>query len=244
MNNLLARMDCIVGLASELGVRVMIDAEWVAVQPAIAHITVNLQRKYNTGRPVVFNTYQTYLRQSHDEVLRDLKRAEREGWTFGAKVVRGAYMVMENERAAELGMQSPVWDSYESTEENCHRVIHEVLNYIAKTQEQGDRHPAEMMIASHNQGTIENVVTRMNELRIAPGAGVYFGQLLGMADHLTFTLGQHGYKAYKYVPYGPIGEVVPYLIRRTQENSTFLGSPGVQHERRLVQQELKRRMTQ
>lgn len=242
MANLLERMDRIVGLASELGVRVMIDAEWVAIQPAIANITVNLQRKYNTGRPVVFNTYQTYLRHSYDEVLRDMKRAEREGWSFGAKVVRGAYMVMENERAAGLGVDSPVWDSYEQTQESCHRVIHEVLNYIGKTREKGDRHPAEIMIASHNQGTVETVVTRMNELGIPPGAGVYFGQLLGMADHLTFTLGNHGYKAYKYVPYGPIGEVVPYLIRRTQENSTFLGSPGVQHERRLVQQELKRRM--
>jgi proline dehydrogenase len=242
MSNLLGRMDRIVGLASELGVRVMIDAEWVAIQPAIANITVNLQRKYNTGRPVVFNTYQTYLRHSYDEVCRDMKRAEREGWSFGAKVVRGAYMVMENERAAELKVQSPVWDCYEKTEESCHRVIHEVLNYIGKTREKGDRHPAEIMIASHNQGTVETVVARMNELGIPPGAGVYFGQLLGMADHLTFTLGNHGYKAYKYVPYGPIGEVVPYLIRRTQENSTFLGSPGVQHERRLVQQELKRRM--
>mmetsp|Transcript_19389 Transcript_19389/g.56331 ORF Transcript_19389/g.56331 Transcript_19389/m.56331 type:complete len:86 (+) Transcript_19389:3-260(+) len=82
----------------------------------------------------------------------------------------------------------------------------------------------------------------MSELDKDKSCGVYFGQLLGMADHLTFTLAKHGYKAYKYVPYGPIDEVVPYLIRRTQENSAILGSPGVQLERRMVGQELVRRL--
>merc|ERR1719488_78560 len=88
----------------------------------------------------------------------------------------------------------------------------------------------EVLVASHNRGSIERTLQKMEEFK-SNKEHVYFGQLLGMADHLTFTLGQNGYKAYKYVPYGPIGEVVPYLIRRTQENSSILGSSGVQEER-------------
>merc|ERR1712151_1359437 len=98
------------------------------------------------------------------------------------------------------------------------------------------------MVATHNLSTVQLVVHKMRELEIPVTAGVYMGQLLGMADHLTMTLGGHGYKAYKYVPYGPVGEVVPYLIRRTQENSTFLGSPGVAEERSIIWSELCRRL--
>eukprot|EP00420_Gonyaulax_spinifera_P022505 CAMPEP_0197908456 /NCGR_PEP_ID=MMETSP1439-20131203/66864_1 /TAXON_ID=66791 /ORGANISM="Gonyaulax spinifera, Strain CCMP409" /LENGTH=125 /DNA_ID=CAMNT_0043529949 /DNA_START=1 /DNA_END=374 /DNA_ORIENTATION=+ len=104
----------------------------------------------------------------------------------------------------------------------------------------GKEAPAELLVASHNRGSIEFTLQRMEELNTDRGL-VYFGQLLGMADHLTYGLGTNGYKAYKYVPYGPIDEVVPYLIRRTQENSAILGSPGVQEERQMVRQELKRR---
>ena len=88
-----------------------------------------------------------------------------------------------------------------------------------------------------------NIIDRMAELGIDPQAGgVYFGQLLGMADNVTFVLGKHGYKAYKYVPYGPIAEVMPYLIRRSQENSAMLGTPGVAEERRMISAELRRRI--
>jgi proline dehydrogenase len=96
------------------------------------------------------------------------------------------------------------------------------------------------MVASHNKRSMEFVISHMEQLGVSKET-VYFGQLLGMADHLTFPLGANGYKAYKYVPYGPIGEVMPYLIRRTQENSTLLGSPEVQDERVLVANELRRR---
>merc|ERR1739845_55872 len=102
-------------------------------------------------------------------------------------------------------------------------------------------HPAEVLVATHNRGSIERTLQRMDELGTDKNK-VYFGQLLGMADHLTFVLGANGYKAYKYVPYGPIDEVMPYLIRRTQENSTFLGSAGVQEERGMVGKELRRRL--
>eukprot|EP00928_Gymnodinium_smaydae_P022930 TRINITY_DN19108_c1_g1_i1.p1 TRINITY_DN19108_c1_g1~~TRINITY_DN19108_c1_g1_i1.p1 ORF type:complete len:654 (+),score=172.93 TRINITY_DN19108_c1_g1_i1:112-2073(+) len=234
---LVGRVQRILDLASELGVRVMVDAEWTDIQPAIDHIVIFLQRKYNVGdQPIVFNTYQTYLKGMVGRVRRDLQRSSREGWRFGAKVVRGAYLVSEREKAERRGVESPVNETYEETEATFHETIDAILSHKAPS---GAR--AEALVATHNRGSIEYTLGRMEELGLGSDA-VYFGQLLGMADHLTFTLGAHGYNAYKYVPYGPIGEVVPYLIRRTQENSAILGSEGVQEERRMVGRELRRRL--
>lgn len=184
----------------------------------------------------MFNTYQTYLKSSLNWCQRDMDRSRREGWAFGAKVVRGAYMVSERQRAKDLGIESPISDSYEDTEKNFHNILGQILKRKAKGG------AAEVMVASHNQDSVRFVVGEMQRLGIRPEDGVYFGQLLGMADHLTFTLGRHGYKSYKYIPYGPIGEVIPYLIRRTQENSSILGSPGVQKERAMVRREIRRRL--
>merc|ERR1719499_2356906 len=241
--NLVKRVMKIMDLAQELGVRVMVDAEWTDIQPAIDHLVLSLQRKYNAGeRPIVFQTYQTYLKGMHNSVLRDLHRSKNEGWHFGAKVVRGAYMVSEREKAQKRGLESPICDTYEATEANYHASINSILEHNAGSSSlNGAEAEGEIVIASHNRGSIEFTVQRMAELGRQPGR-VYFGQLLGMADHLTFTLAGQGYKAYKYVPYGPIDEVVPYLIRRTQENSAILGSPGVQEERGMVQKELRRRV--
>lgn len=240
--NMINRVRRIMDLAQSLGVRVMVDAEWVDIQPAIDHIVLFLQRIYNTGeQPIVFNTYQTYLKGMDGKVLRDLARSESEGWRYGAKLVRGAYMVSERLKAEKRGMESPVCETYEATEANFHACLDAILSHSAKSKVEG-RSAAEVLVASHNRGSIERALKMIEELGV-DRSKVYFGQLLGMADHLTFTLGGNGYKAYKYVPYGPIAEVVPYLIRRTQENSAILGSPGVQEERRMVGRELWRRLT-
>lgn len=236
--NLINRVQKIMDLAKELGVRVMVDAEWVDIQPAIDHLVIFLQRKYNTGdRPIVFQTYQMYLKGMQQSIHVDLERSRREGWRFGAKVVRGAYMVSEREKARVRGVESPICETYEDSEANYHAAIEAILRHGSSP----GNTEAEMLVASHNRGSIELTTRLMRELGKDKGC-VYFGQLLGMADHLTFTLAKHGYKAYKYVPYGPISEVVPYLIRRTQENSAILGSPGVQEERRMIRNELVRRL--
>merc|ERR1711957_378776 len=124
-----------------------------------------------------------------------------------------------------------------------HRVIDIVLQRIHEATNDECVPSAEIMVATHNRHSVALVVDSMRRLGLPCTSGIYFGQLLGMADHVTMTLGQRGYKAYKYVPYGPVDKVMPYLIRRTQENSTFLGSPGVQEERRLLWSELKRRLS-
>lgn len=241
LRNLQRRVRDICSLARELQVRVMIDAEWVAIQPAIDYLALHMQRACNTKMPVVFNTYQTYLKGAYKACLSDIRRSEREGWAFGAKLVRGAYMVAERERAERLGIRSPVWDCYEESEQSFHRTIHLLLDRIHRARQDAKVPPRELMVASHNRHSVKLVVDSMKQLDIPPSAGVYFGQLLGMADHITFPLGQQGYKAYKYVLYGPVDKVMPYLIRRTQENSTFLGSPSIQEERGMIGSELRRR---
>ena len=119
-----------------------------------------------------------------------------------------------------------------------------VLNHMAeaKATKKADQCPPELMVASHNQRSIEHTLARMKELSIPQDSrgGVFFAQLLGMADHLSFSLGQHGFMAYKYVPYGPIEEVLPYLLRRAEENSSLLG--GTAHEMDLMKSELSRRL--
>jgi len=246
------RVQNIMDLAEKLEVRVMVDAEWMDIQPAIDHIVLFLQRKYNHGtEPIVFNTYQTYLKGMENRVQRDLHRSRKEGWRFGAKVVRGAYMVSERKKAEDRGVESPICETYEETEAEFHAAIDAILAHTAletappllpgDTDGPGRTAGAEVLVASHNRLSIERTLEKIEEFGTNKNH-VYFGQLMGMADHVTFTLGRNGYKAYKYVPYGPIGEVVPYLIRRTLENSAILGSAGVQEEKAMVTSELRRRL--
>lgn len=233
LHNMLGRLQQLAEVASECKVRMMIDAEHSYFQPAINHAAVELQRRYNKKEPIIYNTYQCYLIDSHERLVMDLQRARREGWHFGAKLVRGAYMVIEREVASQKGYPSPILDTIEDTHLNYNRCVAEALEHVA-----GEN--AEVMVATHNQGSIEATVALMGQLGLDPSKGVFFGQLLGMADHLTFTLGRNGYNGYKYVPFGPVEEVMPYLIRRAQENSDMLG--GVGHEMRLLRSELLRRM--
>ena len=232
MQNLMRRCDEVCKLASDLGVRVMIDAEWTAIQPAIDNTIMHMQRKFNKKFAVVFSTYQTYLVGSHERLKHDLERSVREKWMFGTKVVRGAYMVSERERASRLDLPSPIWGSYKETEQNFHAVLNTLLSSPS----------TEVMVASHNERTMQFVIEKIHQYDKSKSQ-VYFGQLLGMADHLTFTLASHKFQAYKYIPYGPVDEVMPYLIRRTQENSTLLGTPAVVQERKMLFKELVRRLT-
>lgn len=163
----------------------------------------------------------------------DLERARREGYKFGCKLVRGAYMVLERKRAAELGMASPIWDTKEDTDACYNNAVHTLMPLV---RDRG----AEFMVASHNQASVEEAVAAMGEHGLPPTAPVYFGQLLGMSDHLSFILGANKYGAYKYVPFGGVDEVMPYLIRRAQENSDILG--GVGKETGMLRAELRRRL--
>jgi len=221
--------------AEEQGVRLMIDAENSYFQPAIDSIVTDLQEKFNKENPIIFNTFQCYLTDSHERLMKEIENSRRFNYKFAAKLVRGAYMVGERQRARELGIPSPVFSTLKQTHANYNKSLVDVLREL-KAGRGGN-----VMVASHNQESVELAVETMKDFGLDPkSGGVYFGQLLGMSDNLTFTLGQNGYNAYKYVPFGKVQEVMPYLIRRAYENSDVFGS--VQFEQDLVAKELLRRL--
>ncbi|KAM3939518.1 proline dehydrogenase 1, mitochondrial isoform 1-T1 [Leptodactylus fuscus] len=235
MKRMLQRMDVLAKKALETGVRLMVDAEQTYFQPAISRLTLEMQRKFNKDNPIIFNTYQCYLKEAYDNVTADVELSRREGWHFGAKLVRGAYMQQERSRAEEVGYEDPINPTYEKTNEMYHRCLDYVLEEIRHNRK------ANVMVASHNEDTIKFTLKRMNELGIYPeDKKVYFGQLLGMCDQISFPLGQAGYPVYKYVPYGPVNEVLPYLSRRAQENRGIM--KGATRERELLWREFKRRL--
>lgn len=240
---MIERVQGLAALADRHAVRLMIDAEHSYFQPAIDQLVLDLQRKYNrqdrSKQPIIFNTYQCYLKEATSKISAHIALAEREGWHFAAKLVRGAYMELEATHAAALGQETPIHPTIDATHACYNHAISTILRRPAVTS--GKSRP-NLMVASHNQGSIEHTLAEMADCGITRDAdgGVAFGQLYGMADHLTYTLGAHGYQAYKYVPYGPLHEVLPYLVRRAQENAGMLQNSG--NERAMLWRELVRRL--
>ncbi|XP_018570812.1 proline dehydrogenase 1, mitochondrial [Anoplophora glabripennis] len=239
--NMIRRVNTIVKAAQEMDVRIMVDAEQTYFQPAITRITLEFMRKYNKDKAIVFNTYQCYLRNALSEVTTDLEQAKRQNFFFGAKLVRGAYLEQERARAAAMGYPDPTNPTYEATTEMYHNTFTECLRRINAFKEKGDDKKIAIMVASHNEDTVRFAIEKMKELRIEPGDKVIcFGQLFAMCDYITFPLGQSGYSAYKYIPYGPVNEVLPYLSRRAHENKGVLKK--IKKEKRLLAKELIRRL--
>lgn len=240
--NMIRRLNTIVKTAQDLDVRIMIDAEQTYFQPAISRITLEMMRKYNTEKAIVFNTYQCYLKDTYKEVCTDLEQAKRQNFYFGAKLVRGAYIEQERARAAALGYDDPTNPSFEATTEMYHKTLTECLRRIRILKDAGeDPKKIAIMVASHNEDTVRFAIEKMKEIGIHPEDKVIcFGQLLGMCDYITFPLGQAGYSAYKYIPYGPVNEVLPYLSRRAQENKGVLQK--IKKEKRLLLSEITKRL--
>lgn len=229
---MLKRVEEVGDYAASKKVRLMIDAEQTYFQPAIDLLCKSLQRKHNKTFPSVYGTYQAYLRDSYSRMESDMAEAKTDGWIFAAKIVRGAYMVQENALAEAAGQSSPVWFTYEDTNRNYHRIVDLLTDNLDN---------AACMFATHNEDSVKYVVDLIDKKNL-DRSKIAFGQLLGMCDHVSITLGLHGYKVFKYVPYGPIKDVVPYLCRRAEENSTLLGSSGVQKERKMIMTEIKNRL--
>ncbi|NWX00660.1 PROD dehydrogenase, partial [Caloenas nicobarica] len=235
MKRMLQRMAVLAKRAAEKGVRLMVDAEQSYFQPAISHLTLETQRRFNRDHAIIFNTHQCYLKEAYDNVTVDIELSRREGWHFGTKLVRGAYMEQERKRAAEIGYEDPINPTYEKT----NKMYHRCLDYILEEIKHGQK--VSVMVASHNEETVKFTLRRMMELGIHPSEKkVSFGQLLGMCDQVTFPLGQAGFPVYKYVPYGPVNKVLPYLSRRALENRSFV--QRAKRERELLWRELKRRL--
>jgi len=222
--------------AAKCGVRLLIDAEQVRYQPAIDNLVLGLQRQFNVAdKPIIYNTYQCYLRDSPERLRTDVARSERFGYHFGAKLVRGAYMESERELAESLNLDDPIHPTIEETHECYNSTVDYLLRYSSRSN-----FNVEIMCATHNQESIVNAIESMNSYGIDRRAStICFAQLYGMSDHLTFNLGKYGYRSYKYVPYGEVDEVMSYLLRRAKENSAILG--GATAELNMIGTELKRR---
>uniref|UniRef100_H2ZZB8 Proline dehydrogenase n=1 Tax=Latimeria chalumnae TaxID=7897 RepID=H2ZZB8_LATCH len=213
--------------AKDNKVRVLVDAEYTYLNPALTLVTMAMMMKFNQSESWIWNTYQCYLKEAYNQATRDVELADKLGFCFGVKLVRGAYMDKEQKRAREEGYKDPIQESWEATNKSFSRCwqfrLLRVLN---------------MKLFCF---VLFFPLGRMEELGIPKdGGGVCFGQLLGMCDHVSVTLGQAGYAIYKSIPYGPLEDVMPYLVRRAQENQAVL--KGIRKERDLLYRELKRRL--
>lgn len=226
--------------ATEVGTRLLVDAEQVRFQPAIDSLVLDLQQKFNgahlSDKPIIYNTYQCYLKDAPERLRLDVARSQRFNYHFGAKLVRGAYMESERALAAASNIPSPIHETIEDT----HICYDESLEFLLHSSVELDQR-VEVMCASHNQRSIEKAIEAMAKYKINRKSNtISFGQLYGMSDHLSFNLGKWGYRAYKYVPYGEVREVIPYLLRRASENSAIVG--GTASELSMINDELRRRL--
>lgn len=215
----------------ERNVRLFIDAEESWIQETIDNLTYEMMALYNKEQVIVYNTYQLYRHDRLDVLRRDYENALQGGYYLGAKLVRGAYMEKERKRAQEKGYPSPINPTKEATDklyDNALRFCVEHLDRMA------------LCNGTHNEASSYLLMELMQAHHIAPGdERVYFAQLYGMSDHLSYNLGKAGYNVAKYVPYGPVEAVMPYLLRRANENTAIAGQSS--REFSLISKELQRR---
>jgi proline dehydrogenase len=225
------RVDAICKRAADGGTYVLIDAEESWIQDAIDALALEMIRIHNRERAVVFNTYQLYRHDRLAELRSNLDAARDEGFHLGAKLVRGAYMEKERERAADKGYPSPIQPDKASTDRDFDAALALCVERI--------EHMA-VCVGTHNEASSARMTQLMAEAGLEKSdPRIHFAQLLGMSDHISFNLAAQGYNVAKYVPYGPLREVVPYLIRRAEENTSVSGQTG--RELQLIQDERARR---
>jgi proline dehydrogenase len=225
------RFERICAAAAQHGVRLFIDAEETWIQPVLDAWTWEMMCRYNQERAIIYNTVQMYRHDRLDFLQRQLAQVQAAGIVYGVKLVRGAYMEKERARAAAMGYPSPIQPDKASTD----RDYNEALKFIVENQQ----HFA-VCAGSHNEESSMLLTELMAQNQLKPGnERFYFAQLLGMSDHISYNLSNAGYKVAKYVPFGPVKEVLPYLLRRADENTSVAGQTG--RELGLISSELRRR---
>jgi proline dehydrogenase len=225
------RFDLVCSEAHKKGVSLLIDAEESWMQDAADDLVTQMMQKYNKEKAVVFNTLQMYRWDRLDYLKKLNEQAKTEGFYIGMKIVRGAYMEKENARAEEKGYRSPICESKEATDVNYDAAIHymvENLNHMA------------IFAGTHNELSSYKLMEFMQERTISQKDDrIWFGQLYGMSDNISYNLASNGYNVAKYLPFGPVRDVMPYLIRRAEENTSVAGQTS--RELNLLKTERDRR---
>ena len=230
-NRVIGRFDAICKKAFDLDVTLLIDSEESWMQDAADQLVEQMMVKYNKEKPIVFNTLQLYRWDRLDYLKKLKEKAHKEGFKIGIKVVRGAYYEKENERASDKGYKTPVCSSKKETDDNfdaCIAYAVENLDTIS------------LFAGTHNEESSLALIDLMSAKGIANNDNrIWFGQLYGMSDHISFNLAAKGYNVAKYLPFGPVRDVMPYLIRRAEENTSVAGQTS--RELALLKKERKRR---
>jgi proline dehydrogenase len=230
-NRVVARFDKICSEAHKKDVALLIDGEESWMQDAADDLVTEMMRKYNKEKTIVFNTLQMY-RWDRLDYLKNLHEvAKKEGFFIGMKLVRGAYMEKENKRAEEKNYVSPICVSKEATDINYDAAVHYMLEHLEIMS---------IFAGTHNELSSYKLMEMMQEKGIAKNDNkIWFGQLYGMSDNISYNLAENGYNVAKYLPFGPVKDVMPYLIRRAEENTSVAGQTS--RELSMIKAERKRR---
>ncbi|HEY4650873.1 MAG TPA: proline dehydrogenase family protein [Pontibacter sp.] len=226
-----ARVNAICQRCHEADVRVFVDAEESWIQETIDNLTYEMMELYNKEKAIVYNTYQLYRHDRLEAIKRDHQNALERGYYLGGKLVRGAYMEKERKRAADAGYSSPINPTKQASDDLFDNALRFCIEHIDRIA---------ICAGTHNENSCYLLMKLMEEKGIAPNdARIYFAQLYGMSDNLSYNLANAGYNVAKYVPYGPVREVMPYLLRRANENTAIAGQSS--REFTLINKEMQRR---
>lgn len=230
-NKVVERYHKVCSLGKEKDVEILIDAEESWMQTAADELVEEMMRHYNKEVPIVYNTLQTY-RWDRLSYLKELhQRAKKDGYKLGMKIVRGAYMEKERERAVDRRSESPICENKTATDKNFNETLTYILHHLKDIS---------LFIGTHNEESCYLAIKLMDEIKIDKQDNrVWFGQLYGMSDHISYNLAAKGYNVAKYIPFGPVKDVMPYLIRRAEENTSVAGQTN--RELELLKKEKKRR---
>ena len=230
-NRVVARFEKVCQIAHEKDVALLIDGEESWMQDAADELVAQMMQKYNQEKAIVFNTLQMYRWDRLDYLKKLHERAKVEGFYIGMKLVRGAYMEKENARAQEKGYKSPICVSKQATDENYDAAVLYMVENIDKMA---------IFAGTHNEQSSYTLMQLMQEKGIVKNDNrIWFGQLYGMSDNISYNLASHGYNVAKYLPFGPVRDVMPYLIRRAEENTSVAGQTS--RELTLIKKEKERR---
>jgi proline dehydrogenase len=230
-NRVIERFDMVCCEAHKKNVALLIDAEESWMQDAADDIVTKMMRKYNKEKAIIFNTLQMYRWDRLDYLKCLHKQAEKECFFIGMKLVRGAYMEKENIRAEEKGYPTPICASKEATDQNYDSAVLFMTKHLDKMS---------IYAGTHNEQSSYTLMNLMEEMGIKNNDDrIWFGQLYGMSDNISYNLATHDYNVAKYLPFGPVKDVMPYLIRRAEENTSVAGQTS--RELSMIKTERNRR---